>query len=144
MRVTEVLSRRQYWQDERFRRKRPDLRGSAKHACGDNIYSWDNSKKDWRQLDSYHSKSDGSPNVDHIRRDTRVDRVLISEDYVYFGGQGPKIPELFRGKTGDDICKVGQGHKILTDSKVIGAFVDWLRSIKQAGCVGQPWDWIKS
>jgi hypothetical protein len=143
MRVTEVLPRRRFWEDLRFKRKRPNLRGSSKHACGDNIYSWDRAKKEWRQLDSYHSKADGSPNLEHVKRDTRVDRVLVSSDFVYFGGQGPKISEAFRGKSGEDICKAGPGHKILTDPKFIAAFVNWIRSLKQTGCVGEPWDWIR-
>lgn len=143
MRVTEVLTRRRYWDDPRFRRKRANLRGSSKHACGDNIYLWNSAKKQWRQLDSYHSKADGSPNLEHVQRDTRVDRVLVSLDFVYFGGQGPKIPEVFRGQSGDDICKAGQGHKVLTDTKFIMSFVNWVRSLKQTGCVGEPWDWIK-
>jgi hypothetical protein len=143
MRITEVLPRKQYWEDKKFRRKRPNLRGSSKHACGDNIYSWDAAKKGWRQLDSYHSKADGSPNLEHVKRDTGVDRVLVSSDFVYFGGQGPKIPDAFRGKSGDDICKAGPGYKILANPKFVGAFVDWIRSLKQTGCAGEPWDWVK-
>ena len=41
MRVTEILAFQEYWDDERFRTKRPDLGGSLEEACGDNLYRRD-------------------------------------------------------------------------------------------------------
>ena len=38
MRISEVMSFNDYWADPRFRRKKPNLRGSKKQAFGDNIY----------------------------------------------------------------------------------------------------------
>jgi len=142
MHVTEVLPRRKYWEDPRFRRKRPILRGSRKHACGDNIYRWDAHKGKWHQLDSYHSKADGTENPDHVHRDTSVDRIIVSSDFMYFGGLGPKIPAEFRGGSAKSICKVGMGHKCTHDAVVIGEFVAWVRSIGPVGYVERPWDWL--
>jgi hypothetical protein len=37
MRVTEIITFNQYWNDPRFQRKKPKLNGSKKQAFGDNI-----------------------------------------------------------------------------------------------------------
>jgi hypothetical protein len=142
MRVTEILPRRKYWEDIRFRKKRPNLRGSRKLACGDNIYRWDNQDARWRQLDSYHSRSDGSENADHLKRDTTVDRVLISSDFLYFGGAGPRLPATFRRNGNKNICKAGPGYKCVEDAAHVGDVVAWIRSLGEAGCLDRPWDWI--
>lgn len=141
LRVTEIVTLREYWEDSRFRRKRPNLRGSRKHASGDNIYRWNAQRKCWEQLDSYHSRADGSPHQEHIRRDTSVDRVLLSTDFVYFGGHGPKIPDAFRSYKGIDICKQGQGRKVISDLDLIRDFEAWIRSNGHAGYVSAPLDW---
>lgn len=141
MRVTETLPLREYWHDPRFRRKRSNLRGSTKHASGDNIYCWNARQKRWEQLDSYHSQADGSPHEAHIRRDTSVDRVLVSTDFVYFGGHGPQIPHAFRRYKGIDICKQGQGRKIVSNLDLIRDFEAWIRSSGHAGYVNAPHDW---
>lgn len=141
MRITESLTLREYWDDVRFRRKRPNLRGSRKHASGDNIYRWNTKKRSWDQLDSYHSRANGAPNPDHIRRDTSVDRVLLSADFVYFGGHGPKIPRRFRDYRGMDICKQGQGRRVIRDPQLIRDFAGWITSMGHKGYVSPPLDW---
>nr|VFJ59871.1 MAG: hypothetical protein BECKDK2373B_GA0170837_10879 [Candidatus Kentron sp. DK] len=60
MRITEKMTFNEYWRDERFLRKRPNLRGSKKQAFGDNIYFKDHSGH-WQQLNSHHSNKDGTP-----------------------------------------------------------------------------------
>ena len=94
MRVDEALSFENYWDDPRFLKKRPNLIGSYRMACGDNIYSPKPGGNGWNQLNSYHSRNDGSPFQKHIMRDTSVNRVLVSKEFVYFGAEGPKIPKL--------------------------------------------------
>ena len=44
MRVTETMTFNEYWDDERFRRKKPNMMGSTKQAFGDNIYSRDDGR----------------------------------------------------------------------------------------------------
>ncbi|MET0063687.1 MAG: hypothetical protein ABW176_15475 [Candidatus Thiodiazotropha endolucinida] len=143
MRVGETLSFNDYYNDERFIRKRPNLFGSRKQARGDNIYQKTNGT--WRQLDSFHSMPDGSRNEDHIRRDTKVDKVLISNFYVYFGGNGPKLPSSLKSN-GRSICHRGIGRSkfrgnLDSDLRMIGKFESWLRSLDVTGYVGQPYDW---
>lgn len=141
MRVTETMTHKEYWDDPRFVRKRPNLRGTMKHAAGDNIYRWNAETGNWDQLDSYHSKPDGSPHAAHIARDTGVDRVLVSSDYIYFGGHGPPIPAAFRASGGPDIVKQGQGRKVIDDIDLIGRFETWIRSLGITGYAGMPLDW---
>ena len=142
MRVTETLSHGQYWDDPRFRRKRPNLKGSMKHAAGDNIYRRDTRKKRWHQLNSYHSNADGSPNESHIERDTSVDRVLVSTEYVYFGGHGPDIPHGFRAyNNAIDIVKRGQGRRVIENSNLLSDFESWIKELDQVGYASPPHDW---
>ncbi len=137
MQISEAMSFEQYWQDPRFTQKRPNLRGSLKQAFGDNIYHWDSHYKEWLQMDSHHSHEYGNRNLANISLDTGVDRVLISDDFVYWGGVGPKLPE-FRGH---NICKEGIGHKANFPYEVVEEFINWVRSQGKMGYCGVPFDW---
>ena len=91
MEVTEHLSFNEYFKDQRFKEKKPFMRGSRKQARGDNIYSKIENR--WDQLDSYHS---GQGQDEHIERDTSTNKVLISDKYVYFGTKSPSIPSYLK------------------------------------------------
>ena len=109
MQVEEAMSFDEYWSDPRFAQKRPNLNGSKKQAFGDNIYYRTNPEAPWQQLDSHHSFADGTPNPANIKNDTLANRVLVSRDYVYWGGTGPRIPAKFRKYDGVDLC-AGRGR----------------------------------
>jgi len=141
MRVTEVASFQQYWNDPRLESKKPERRGRRKQSCGDNIYRQRPDGLGWAQLDSFHTLPDGSANIRHINRDTGVDRVLISDDYCYFGGEGPAIPPPFRNYGGRDICKKGIGQTVFDDPALIRDFAEWCRALGR-GYQGAPWDWV--
>ena len=144
MKIKEILTFNEYFTDSRFQRKKPILTGSRKQARGDNIYQ--KMLGSWSQLDSFHSQDSGKPNPDHITRDTGVDRVLISDEYVYFGGNGPDIPEDLR--SADKLmCHKGIGRSRFQssnsdDQKMIDNFVVWIRSVGLTGYSGHPFDWI--
>lgn len=142
MRVTETTDFRTYWDDPRFLRKRPSRRGSRKQSCGDNIYHRSPDDSEWLQLDSFHTNADGSRKLDHVNRDTGTDRVLISDDYYYFGGEGPSIPETFRDPSRYDICRKVRQRKRLDDEDWIAEFVGWLRTFGPPGYYGRPLDWV--
>ena len=137
MRVTEAMSFTAYWQDPRFRIKRPAMRASTRRAFGDNIYHRDDVNGSWHQVDSHHSCEDGTPNAKNIRHDTSVDRILVSDDFIYWGGSGPRLPLSFR----DDICKGGQGHKCRFPAEVVSRCITWLRDLDDKGYRGDPLDW---
>ena len=143
MRVTEAMTFSEYWAGERMQCKRPNLRGSKKQAFGDNIYSKDDAGQ-WLQRDSHHSYRGGVPNVANIQRDTGTDRVLLGDDFAYWGGSGPKIPTRFRDYHGVDICCVTQGHKCRFPNVLISEFVAWFRSLHVNGYLGRPLDWSSS
>jgi hypothetical protein len=141
MRITEALDFQSYNSDPRFQKKKPYRRGSRKQSCGDNIYFHDTINGCWKQRDSFHSKADGSSEPKHIARDTGTNRVLISTDFVYFGGFGPMFPKDLRSFNGQDICKAGIGRSCFKDADLIGHFVHWIRSLDLAGYQGAPFEW---
>ncbi|HVR46909.1 MAG TPA: hypothetical protein VMT95_09805 [Candidatus Binatia bacterium] len=141
MRVTEDLAFDDYWSDPRFVHKRPNLRGSLKQWFGDNIYHRNPRTGRWIQENSHHSRGTGRPFKSNIDHDTQTDRVLISDDFVYFGGSAPRIPAPFR--TGNKLWKNGASHKGNFTDAYIERVVEWLRSLGSWGCVGDPAEFAK-
>lgn len=141
MRVTEKLTYNDYWNDKRFRAKRPNLRGSLKQAFGDNVYHYDGPNGPWMMMNSHHSFVDGTPNTDNITSDTRADAVLISDDFVYWGAYGPTIPEALRNFEGDDIVKSGRGHRSVFEPALVKRAIRWLEAIGERGYAGAPEAW---
>lgn len=135
--VTEAMSFGEYWYDSRFRDKRPDLRGSWKKAYGDNIYYHDECAKEWFQVDSHHSYGNGKQNLYNITNDTKVDRVLISDDFIYWGGSGPMLPRFH----GQSMCHSTQGYRCNFPDEAVEDFVVWLRDFGDSGYCGAPLDW---
>jgi len=142
MRITQSMTFNQYWNDPRFQRKKPNLRGSKKQAFGDNIYVRASDTSKWNQENSHHSYADGSPNQSNIDNDTQTDRVLVSEDFVYWGGVGPEIPDRFLdyGPNHVSIC-VNRNHKNQFPAEFIESFIGWIRSLNEKGYSGEPSDW---
>ena len=142
MLVSEKMTFNEYWESDLFRQKRPNLRGSKKQAYGDNIYFIDG-RGLWRQEDSHHSYSGGSPNPKNINHDTRSDNVLLGVDYAYWGDSGPQIPQDFRNYKGKDICAI-RGHKCRFSEALVEDFVAWFRTLKSKGYLAAPADWTKT
>nr|VFJ63211.1 MAG: hypothetical protein BECKDK2373C_GA0170839_110424 [Candidatus Kentron sp. DK] len=142
MRISETMTFNEYWSDERFRRKKPNLRGSKKQAFGDNIYFKDDDG-DWQQQDSHHSYENGVLNPHNIKNDTQTDKVLIGEEFAYWGGSGPVIPQRFRDYNGIDIC-AGRNHKSRFPDELVAEFIEWFQSLKQTGYQGKPLDWTRT
>lgn len=93
MKVSEVCTFDQYWNDSRFLCKRPTMNGSLKSMYGDNIYHHDN-EGNWIQEDSHHSLPKGVLNIENLQKDTgTTDRVLISKEFFYFGKNAVDIPK---------------------------------------------------
>src|SRR5216683_3767265 len=130
MRVTGAMTFNQYWTDPRFQAKKPNLRGSKKQAFGDNIYSKDADTTLWCQVDSHHSLTDGSPNESNVVADTSADRVLISDDFVYWGGSGPPLAQklMSYGTQRINLC-AGRGHKNNFPPALVEEFIAWIRSL---------------
>ena len=136
MHVCEAMTFNEYWRDPRFWSKRPDLHTSIRNAFGDNIYYRNDATRQWYQADSHHSCEDGTPNRRNVDHDTRVDRVLISDEFIYWGGRGPEIPISFR----TEVRKNGRGHKCNLSAEIVTKCIAWLRSFER-GYRGDPLEW---
>lgn len=137
MRVTEISNFDDYWRDERFKRKRPIVEGSYKVRFGDNIYHREGRQGDWIQADSRHSKDNAIANLENLKRDTRsTDRVLISDDFIFWGDQAPMLP---RGLEAIHIAR--QNHKDDFSENEVAAFHSWVKGLNVRGRVGDPVDW---
>lgn len=137
MKVAEILDYDTYWNDPRFICKHPVLNGSLKLVYGDNIYHRTGGR--WVQVDSHHSLENGMPNPRNIARDTSVNRLLVSTEFVYWGRVAPAIPKRFRSfrATDEDICCPGQGHRVISE-QLAAAFERWVESVGKWGLQGYP------
>lgn len=132
MRVEECLSFDEYWEDERFKCKRPVFNKGVMHMYGDNIYHHD--KEKWVQEFSHHSHQDGSINYINLNRDTETDRVLIAQEYYYFGNNAIDIPHKFI-----ELVKKGRNHKICKDEVLITDFVSYMQKSYDGKIYGVPY-----
>ena len=143
MLVTETLTFDEYWLDSRFSEKRPNLSGSKKQAFGDNIYHRDQITNNWIQENSHHSYENGKPNQRNIDSDTKTNRVLLSDKYVYSGGYGPTIPSNVRNFGGVDL-RAARGYKKNFPDAMVHRVVEWIKSHRESGYVDKPLDWDRS
>lgn len=137
MRVGEILTFDQYWEDMRFRKKRPFMRGSYIDRYGDNIYHRNTESGSFIQEDSFHSEPGGQLSVENLERDTgSTDRVLIASGFAYWGGAGPKVPD----NLGDFVVQ-RQGHKCRYAENRRDTFLAWLNDIPDRGFINEPALW---
>lgn len=81
-----------YWTDPQFLSRRPKRNGTPKKQVGDNIYHRETQNSPWEQQDSVHSLVDGTQSAANTAHDTRINRVLLSTQYVYFGSLAEPLP----------------------------------------------------
>ncbi len=143
MHVTEVIDTRSYWIDPRFQFKKPTFNGDwiGVSESGDNIYEL-RGQNCWRQLPSYHSHPDGTQNEADTARDTSVARILLSDDFVYFGGEGPSLPSKYLNDGDLNIVRIGRGHRRVREPKIINSFEKWIRDLGVNGVCGVPLAWL--
>jgi hypothetical protein len=105
MRVAEDMSFAGYWDDPRFRAKRPVWRSpSVRSRCGDNCYEPNGAG--YTQIPSGHYDHENDrEDLHNKQRDITVDRVLVGEDFVYFGADGPELPPYL------SFMRVTRGHR---------------------------------
>lgn len=147
MRISKAMTFDDYWKDPAYELKKPDLRGSKMRWFGDNIYHRGRSGI-WQQAPSHHSMPDGAPNLANVRTDTSHARVLLGTEFIYWGGNGPEIPQHFRAWKGAGLDKpvdlrFAYGHKADFPAAFVDEVVVWLQSFKERGLAGRPGDWPK-
>lgn len=90
--VTGDMTFDEYWANPDFATRRPKRNGSPKKQVGDNIYHRLTGDDSWTQEDSVHSLGDGTQCSLNTEHDTRVNRVLLSSRFIYFGASAPRVP----------------------------------------------------
>lgn len=132
MRVDEICTFDEYWNDSRFWVKRPCFDGNYQQCYGDNIYH--HIDNEWIQENSHHSYDNGI-NENNLLHDTRIDRVLLSFYYWYFGGDAIELPEKF-----DEAVAIGRPYKKLQD-KLCSNIINWVERHYAMGQQGLPYKW---
>jgi hypothetical protein len=62
---------------------------------------------------------------------------LIADWFIYWGGDGPKIPANFI----EDFVHKGIGHRCVEDQSKIDEFLAWASLQGEAGVIGDPCEW---
>ena len=132
MKVEEILTFDEYWEDNRFKNKHPVFNKGVMHMYGDNIYH--HLQNEWVQDPSHHSNIDGSINYKNLNRDTKADKVLVATEYYYFGNNAIKIPEEYNA-----LIWNGRNHKVCHDEILILSFIDYIRCNYDIGISGTPY-----
>ena len=139
MRVAEKLTFQQYWDDSRFRRKRPAYTAGKAHAFGDNIYHKDDAGH-WIQENSHHSLIGGGWNALNADRDLGADAVLVATDFVYWGRLAPEIPLELRDCDGDDLYPNVRNLRNHYSDVFKTAALEWFENCPR-GRLGRPISW---
>ena len=138
MKVTEKISFEDYWNDQRFFRKRPVLNGSLKQMHGDNIYHKDNSE--WCQMNSHHSFHDGVLNGPNRKQDLSGNFVLVSNQFIYLGRKHFRVPQNYL-----ELCPNPKQRDYLTirNSDLAEEFINFMSKNYLNGVNGEPINWIE-
>lgn len=119
MQVNEKLTHDEYFNDPRFRLKKPDTNSTdPRKNCGDNIYFREKDGGPYRQsANEFHDKDD-------IRRDTSSEYVLISgkDDFHYLGQDAVAIPPRLLEK-----IVVKRGHRSRFDQSTVDGMIKFLK-----------------
>ncbi|MGV1804599.1 hypothetical protein ACQZ6A_22300 [Agrobacterium vitis] len=94
--VTSSTTFDEYWASPDFAARRAVRNGTPKKQVGDNIYHRDQPASPWLQEDSVHSQVNGTQCPLNTAHDTRINRVLLSNKFVYFGSSAPVMPQTVR------------------------------------------------
>lgn len=86
-------------------------------------------------LDSRFEDRRGDYDNDNAKKEiAESPTVLISTDFVYWGGEGPPLPANLTGLIFDR-----QGYKGPKNAPLIPAFIEWFEGVEK-GCLGEPTD----
>ena len=128
MRVDEFMGFNQYYDDPRFAKKKPNIRGTWRQIPGDNMYYLDASGN-WKQHKTiYHTKTD------EIAQDLKYPMVFMSKYYFYFGEKAVPVPQF------GSLIHKRQGVKCDYDETDVVQFTDWLHKKFSIGIKGFPRD----
>lgn len=124
--VNEIVPIDVYGSEERFAIKRPVFRAEPWRQVGDSVY-YRNDAAEWSRRPSLH-------NASHVKTDLSGKRVLLAQEFYYFGATAPLLPEVLT-----TLAKPGRGHRRFTDRDLIVNLANWLRSTFESGILGEPY-----
>lgn len=131
--VSEILTYDEYWTDPRFQAKKPFMSGSKMQMYGDNIYHTSPKTGKMVQEFSHHSYEDGTTNYNNYNRDVPGEKVLVAEQFWYFGNQAIEIPSSL-----SCLSEVKRGHQVWKGQDFYCAVRAWLESLNDSGFIGKP------
>ena len=125
MRISERLSYSEYFFDNRFALKTPDLlRNEHIYKCGDRIYEPIN-------YTGFNQLKNPSHDDSHKTHDLKGCNVLISEDFVYFGSESISLPPEL------EIIIGGRGHKCKFHHETVKKFIQFI-NMQPRGILAKP------
>jgi hypothetical protein len=128
MEISEILGLDDYYRDQRFAAKKPDLRGSWKERCGDNFYSR-GSDGEWIQhRNRFHLDEQLK------KQDTKYARVFIGQRFWYRGHSASSAPEKFAPLIG------GRSARVNHDPELVSDFCAWVAHEFESGVADVPND----
>ena len=138
MRVDDIISFDDYWNDLRYAAKRPVVGSSLMAWYGDNVYHRDEESGEWVQAFSFHSDGDGLGRG-NLERDTgTTDRVLVSCEYAYWGGSAPAFP-----KSLSHLIPSYQTERCKYSEDEMAEILEWIRGRPERGFRSEPADWAR-
>jgi len=129
MEISESLPFETYYADVRFEKKKPNVKGSWREKCGDNMYYRDQQGQ-WVQHRTFLHLS-----VEDKRKDLKYPVVFLAEHFYYFGDKAVTIPIEFQ-----ELALKRQGCKGNHDPEVVEKFLNWLKKNFSSGVLGNPID----
>jgi hypothetical protein len=129
MEVDERIHFNDYFNDPRFKRKKPNVDGTWRQRCGDNQYYLDESGK-WCSLLSYHHDT-----YDQQLQDTKRPYAFIGRKFYYFGENAVDLPKQF-----EPLIQKRHGVKCNHDEKLVQCLIKWLGDGFEFGRHGEPMD----
>jgi hypothetical protein len=129
MEVSESLPFEKYFADVRFEKKKPNVKGSWRERCGDNMYYRDQQGQ-WVQHRTFLHQS-----AEDRKKDLKYPVVFVAEHFYYFGDKAITIPIEFQ-----ELALKRQGCKGNHDPEVVVKFLKWLKKNFSSGVLGDPID----
>jgi hypothetical protein len=129
MQVSEAIPFERYYVDARFEKKIPNVKGSWRERCGDNMY-FKNQQGEWAQHRTLHHR-----NHETIKKDLKHPVVFVAKRFYYFGDRAMTIPSEFQ-----ELIWKRQGCKSNHSLDVVECFLNWLSASFESGILGDPKD----
>lgn len=138
MKVTRISDFDEYWTAAEFAGRKPKRNGSQKLQVGDNIYHRDAPGAPWMQEDSVHSLPGGiqcDQNTDH---DTRVNRILLSDWFIYLGDEARAVPAEILRRLGYDRNPRDRRKLTTVEAAELISWIEGLIESEAASVIGDP------